>query len=248
MRPENGAAESGPLCVGGLSFDVVVKPERRSVRLVVERDAALVIETPGGVSRTALEAAVRKRLPWIYTKLAIRREQADARPAKEFVSGEGFYLLGRSYRLKIEDRHPRRVELVGDRLILRRDRVPTAADDLIAWYVEQGRALLPERAARWADRMGLSPGELRVRRLGYRWGSCSRDGRLNIHWATMQLPQSLLDYVLVHEVAHMRHHDHSPEFWRVVSRPIPDCVERRDELGRWGSRLWLPDRAASDTG
>ena len=238
---ENRRAAAECLHVADLDFHVVVKPERRGARLVVERDATLVIETPEGVTESALAAAVRRRLPWIYAKLATRTEQADARPAKEFVSGEGFLFLGRNYRLKIENRHARHVELVDDRLIMRCDRAPTGSDDLIAWYVEQGRTLLPERTASWAARMGVALSEPHVRRLGFRWGSCSRNGRLNIHWAVMQLPYPLLDYVLVHELAHVRHRDHSTEFWRTVARPIPDHAERRDELDQWGPRLWLPE-------
>jgi predicted metal-dependent hydrolase len=227
--------------VADLDFQVVIKPGRKGVRLVMERDASLVIETPEGMAPAALTEAVRRRLPWIYAKLASHEEKADARPTKEFVSGEGFLFLGRSYRLKIEDRHRRRVDLVDDRLIMRRDRVATGSDDLIAWYVEKGRTLLPERAGYWAERMGLTLTDLNVRRLGFRWGSCSRNGRLNIHWAAMQLPYRLLDYVLVHELAHLRHHDHSTEFWRTMARPIPDYAERREELDRWGARLWLPE-------
>ena len=73
---------------------------------------------------------------------------------------------------------------------------------------------------------------LRVLPLGYRWGSCTRDGKVNIHWATMQLPPDLVDYVPVHELAHLRGPDHGPEFWHLVERAMPDYSTRRDRLRR----------------
>jgi predicted metal-dependent hydrolase len=79
-----------------------------------------------------------------------------------------------------------------------------------------------------------------VQSLGFRWGSCSADGRLNIHWATMQLPPDLIDYVLVHELSHVRHPDHSPDFWRAVDRAMPGWEARRERLKRAGPDLWPP--------
>ena len=82
---------------------------------------------------------------------------------------------------------------------------------------------------------------LRVLPLGYRWGSCTSDGKVNIHWATMQLPPELVDYVLVHELAHRHYPDHSQDFWRAVERALPDYQARRVRLRHVGPGLWLPD-------
>ena len=86
---------------------------------------------------------------------------------------------------------------------------------------------LRQRIAPWAQRMGTKAAALRVMPLGYRWGSCSADGTVHFHWATMQLPPDLIDYVLVHELAHVRHPDHGTEFWRTVDRAMPGYEVRR---------------------
>jgi predicted metal-dependent hydrolase len=70
---------------------------------------------------------------------------------------------------------------------------------------------------------------------------CSPDGKVNIHWGAMQLPPDLVDYVLAHELAHLRRHDHAPAFWQIVERAMPDYEARRDRLRRTGPGLWLPD-------
>jgi predicted metal-dependent hydrolase len=88
--------------------------------------------------------------------------------------------------------------------------------------------------------MDVQVADLRVLPLGYRWGSCRPDGRVNIHWAAMQLPPDLVDYVLAHEVAHLLRPDHSSEFWRLVERAMPDYQSRRERLRRLGPDLWLP--------
>jgi predicted metal-dependent hydrolase len=109
----------------------------------------------------------------------------------------------------------------------------------LAEYRQRGTAWLPRRIRPWAERMGLRPGGLDVRDLGYRWGSLGKNDRLNIHWAAMQLPVSLLDYVIVHELAHIGQPRHTPTFWATVERALPDYDQRRTRLATTGTTLWL---------
>ncbi|MBT2487818.1 M48 family metallopeptidase [Streptomyces sp. ISL-96] len=229
-----------PLQVGGLVIDIHPVPGRTSVRVTVERDARIVATVPPGADREALESLIRTRLPWLYTKVRDREVDVEQRPCRRFFDGEGFYYLGRSYRLKTVDEAPRPVALVEGRLRLRRDCEDSASDVLVAWYAERGRQWLPQRISPWADCLEAPSADLLVRPLGYRWGSCSDRGALNIHWAVMQLPAALVDYVLVHELAHLHEPNHSPNFWRMVARALPDYESRRDRLEEWGAGVWLP--------
>ncbi|MGW3873573.1 M48 family metallopeptidase [Streptomyces sp. NPDC005055] len=237
---QRGPVRAGTLQVGRLEIDVVVVPDRSGVRLTVERDARITATVPAGIDVAQLVSAVKGRRRWIYDKLDERTDEAAIRPVKEFVTGEGFGYLGRSYRLKLVDDAPAPVGLVRGRFLMRRDRLDRAEDELIAWYRGRGRAWLPVRAEPWVQRMRAPVQDIAVRRLGYRWGSCNRDGGVNIHWAVMQLPQSLVDYVLVHELAHLHRKDHSRDFWAVVARAMPDYEVRRDALDKLGASLWLP--------
>ena len=87
--------------------------------------------------------------------------------------------------------------------------------------------------------MGLHPGDLDVRDLGYRWGSLGKNDHLKIHWAAMQLPVSLLDYVIVHELAHIGQPRHTPTFWATVERALPGYEHRKSRLATAGTVLWL---------
>jgi predicted metal-dependent hydrolase len=228
----------GVLRVGDLEIAVSVSDRRKSVRLTVERDASVTALVPPQLTRAELIKMVEGKRAWLYGKLADKRDLGAAPPAKEYISGEGFRYLGRSYRLRLVDSGE--VRLIGGRLELARG---GGARELVRWYQRVGEPWLRRRLRPWASRMGAEPAGLWVRPLGYRWGSCSLDGRLNIHWATMQLPPTLIDYVLVHELAHLQRHDHSPEFWRIVDRTLPGYEDYRERLRRAGNDLWLPEEA-----
>ena len=226
--------------VGDLDVKVKVSDRRRSIRLTVERDATVTAVIPPATDETKLAKVITARRPWLYAKLRERAALGEPRPPREYVTGEDFPYLGRSYRLLIVDQAPRPVRLNKGRLELRQDSVADAARQLTRWYRQAGEPWLSRRIVPWAARMDIEVTALRVLPLGYRWGSCTRDGKVNIHWATMQLPPDLVDYVLVHELAHVRHRDHGPEFWRLVERAMPDYPSRRDRLRHLGLDLWLP--------
>ncbi|MGV9395681.1 M48 family metallopeptidase [Streptomyces sp. NPDC003668] len=240
----NSPAE--PLHLGGLVIEIHPVPGRKNIRITVERDARIVAAVPPAADYSTLENLIRTRLPWLYSKVRSRETDAEQRPRRRFVDGEGFYYLGRSYRLRTVDEASRPVSLVDGRFRLRRDVKDSAGDALVSWYVERGRQWLPRRAAPWAVCLEAPPADLLVRPLGYRWGSCSTGGALNIHWAVMQLPIALVDYVLVHELAHMHVPNHSPEFWRVVARALPAYESLRERLEEWGAGVWLPTPPDND--
>lgn len=229
--------------VGDLEVRVRVSDRRRSLRLTVERDATVTAVAPPTMDSAELVRLIKAKRRWLYGKLAERRTLGEMRSYREYVSGEGFFYLGRSYRLLLVDEAPAPVRLIRGRLELRRDHVPDAARHLVRWYRRVGKPWLDKRLQPWAARMEAEVSELRVLPLGFRWGSCSTDGGLNIHWATMQLPPDLVDYVLAHELAHLHRRDHGAEFWRIVERAMPDCHARRDRLRRLGPDLWLPETA-----
>jgi predicted metal-dependent hydrolase len=240
MTSQATTPTSGSLRVDDLDIHVRVSERRRAVRLTVERDGSVTAVVPPGLDRLALDKAVKAKRRWLYEKLAERQALGQRRPPRQFVSGEGFPYLGRSYRLLLVDEAAVPVRLLRGRLELRRDCVDDAARHLVRWYCGAGYPWLRRRLEPWDDRMAARITNLRVLPLGYRWGSCRPDGHVNIHWAAMQLPPDLVDYVLAHEVAHLLRADHSAEFWRLVERAMPDYQARRDRLRRLGPDLWLP--------
>jgi predicted metal-dependent hydrolase len=225
--------------VGDLDVTIQVSDRRKSIRLTVERDATLVAVIPPQADLPAVIKAIETKRRWLYAKLREHASRGAARPPRQYVTGEGFWYLGRTYRLLVIDGSAA-VGLRRGRLELPRDLVPAAPDHLVRWYRRVGEAWLNRRIGPWAARLGVTATRLRVMPLGYRWGSCTSGGAVNIHWAVMQLPPDLIDYVLVHELAHLREPNHTTDFWRVVERALPDYANRRDRLDHLGPELWLP--------
>ncbi|MFV2107333.1 M48 family metallopeptidase [Micromonospora sp. LOL_015] len=225
------------MLIGDLQFEVTESPRRATVGITVDRDGSLQLHAPAGCPADALAAWAYTKRMWVYRKLAEKDLLLSARPAKEFVNGEGFAYLGRSHRLLIGDGD--RVRMERGRIVLPRTVTGQARTALIGWYRYRGRQWLPGRLRPWADRMDLHPSALDVRDLGYRWGSLGNNGRLNIHWATLQLPPSLVDYVLVHELSHVAHPQHTSAFWATVERALPDFERRKQDLLVAGAGLWL---------
>ena len=221
---------SETLQIGGLTFEVRRSPRRRTLGLTVDRDGELVIHSPEATPPPELEKWARSKLLWVHRKLAIKEELAPKRRGPEFVSGESFSYLGRSYRLSIAAHQEEPLRFDGHRFYLRRD-ARTAASDLFRdWYVSVGKEWLEKRIRLLARKTGCSPTEVEVRDLGFRWGSCSRSGLVLLNWRLLQLPVRLADYVIVHELTHLIEPHHGPAFWRALDRALPDWRDRKEEL------------------
>ena len=230
------------LTIGDLGFAVHVSVHRRTVGITVDRDGSLLLYAPAGCDPDALAAWARSKRAWVFRKLAEKDLLLSTRPTKEFVTGEGFDYLGRHYRLLLTDDDAAiPVKLARGRLRMPRAITQAAAGkaSMIRWYRARALDWLPRRITPWAERMSVQPGDLDVRDLGYRWGSLGRNDRLNLHWAAMQLPVSLVDYVIVHELAHIQQPRHTPAFWATVERAMPDYEGRKSRLAMTGATLWL---------
>lgn len=231
------------LTVAGLDFEVQLSGVRRSIGITVDRDGSLIVNAPFDCDEAELTAFAHDKRMWIYKKLAEKDLLLSQRPIKEFVSGEGFAYLGRSHRLQLTDECGDAVKLERGRLVMRRDIATSrrGGQAMINWYRARAQRWLERRVGPWAQRMGVAPSRLDVRDLGYRWGSLGKGDRINFHWATIQLPPTLVDYVIVHELAHVHEANHSPEFWIRVERALPTFESAKVELARVGSLLWLGD-------
>lgn len=228
------------LCVGDLEFLIRRSERRRTIGVGIERDGSLVIAAPNDCPVTVLEQLAVAKRPWIYTKLAERDLLVRPIREKEYVSGEGFFYFGRSYRLLLcDDPNPTAaLRLHQGRFLLRRDALALARQHFLAWYTSHGLPWLQSRAERFADRIGASPSSLAIRDVGFRWAACTPDGQISFHWRTVLLPPRIVEYVVVHELVHLCQPHHALEFWRRLERAMPDVAERKRWLAENGSRYF----------
>ncbi|WP_084435478.1 M48 family metallopeptidase [Desulfomicrobium escambiense] len=220
--------------VDDLRFALRRSARRRTMQITVERTGELILSAPPDVGIAQLRDFVTEKRFWVYTKLAEKERLQRQVPRKEFVGGEGFLYLGRSYRLKLVEDQNTPLKLANGRFALRRDAQEGAREHFIRWYSERARVWLSGRVAEYRSRMEVMPVGIKVQDLGYRWGSCGKGDWLYFHWKSILLPARIAEYVVVHEMAHLHEAHHTAAFWLRVERAMPDYAQRKAWLAEHG--------------
>ena len=222
------------------------KTERSSLGITVERNGTVTINAPRRADLHAIERFVSNKTIWIRQKLAHKNETNKEKVRRDFVSGQGFLYLGRSYRLRLvnngtgaveEKRVSTPLRLHNGYFELLESKKETAKEHFIKWYRKQTEQQLQLRIPRYDKRIGVEVKDIRVLDLGNRWASCGKKGTLNFSWRTIMAPIHVFDYILVHEMAHMIERGHTKDFWRIVSRVISDYEEHKTWLQVHGVEL-----------
>ena len=218
---------------------------RKTVAITVDAHGGVLASAPIGVSRARIEEILAKRATWI-----VRRTSALAAvpQRRQFVSGELLPYLGRAVRLLVIPGDVKRVRVSFSDVTFDLT-VPAALDReaqrsaiekaLTRWYQARAAEYLNVAVRRWVALGGYVPRAVLIRSQRQRWGSCAPDGTLRFNWRLVLAPPSLIDYVVVHELAHLRVRNHSAAFWAEVARLMPDYVLRRTRLRDLGSSLTL---------
>ncbi len=219
-----------------LDIEYRLSPRRKSIGLMVTNEGRVVVTLPRGTSKESLAQALTKHRAWIEAKVAER--QAAWSRLKE---GEA-YFLGQPLRLTAVRGAQGAVSLNGHEI---RVTLPDHADlwfRLQLWYRERALRLLKERVSHFGASMGLAPGPVELKGWKRRWGECHPDGTLKFNWRLIMCPPEVIDYVVVHELAHLKVPGHNPRFWGQVAAVLPDYAARRRWLNQAGAPflLWQP--------
>lgn len=215
------------LSISGREVPVTVIPSARRQRTVSfsVKGGAVVVRSPKRMPEDFIWSLLDRRKVWIERQLAA----AHARPALE--AGAALPFLGGVLRLDVEasrDRQRCAVKRIDDALIVR---IPENEDAQVAeatvrravsgWYRSEAARLLPQLAETLAGDTGLQPSRVLVRTQRTRWGSCAADGTVRLSWRLVMLPTELAEYVILHELTHLRHPHHREEFWRALEAVAP---------------------------
>jgi predicted metal-dependent hydrolase len=239
---ERSAVQYGRTRIG---YAIRRSPRRNTVSIAVDPEHGVLVTAPGALPVERLDHVVRGKARWIVERLR-DRALLERPSAREFVSGETFRYLGRSYRLKVVTAHEPGVALqsgwlcvaveAGRKVLERAERVRHLLAD---WYRRHARVRLPQLVDPWARRLRVQATSVLVREAPKRWGSCDARGNLRLNWRIVQAPPRLIEYVVAHELAHLLHEHHTSAFWAALGRAMPDYEERRADLRRVGaSLLW----------
>lgn len=212
------------------TFEVFTS-HRRTMTLRVRPDGSVTVDAPTRIAIEQVYAFVRSRAVWIRTHQAQVFARAAANPPRTYMTGEVWHYLGRAYTLRVETGTPPGVAMLSGEIVVRApsaNRVPAL---LRAWYKGQAisifadslRSLAPKVAA-----LGITPPDrFTIREMSSKWGSCSSKGRVTLNLKLVQLPLELIDYVIAHELCHLRELNHSPRYYALLEAVIPDWKEKR---------------------
>lgn len=232
---------------GGTAIPYAIRRSvrRKTITITVDPDRGVVLAAPWKVPVSRLDRIVHERGNWIVEKLRELEESRRMFPPHAFQSGEPFLLLGKPYPLHVVPGLPESAVTVdaGELRVsvsaeLSRDaRAAVVRASLEGWYQAQASWYLPERVKIWHERVGVPLPRVIVKTQHRRWGSCDAHGTLRLNWRVVQAPLELVDYVVVHELAHLLHRGHQREFWDAVGAVMPGYARLRDALRELGERL-----------
>lgn len=220
-----------------IEINKLVRARRRTIALIVERDGSLTVRAPKRAALQDIEQFIHEKAAWILRARA-RLSAIPEPPRKEFTDGEKFLFLGNEYELKLVS--PQRPALKFDHeFTLGNTSQPRGGVLFTSWYKNQAFQVISERVQHYAALHGFRPKQVKIGSAKTRWGSCTSTGNLNFTWRLVMAPLEVIDYVVVHELAHLRVHNHSAKFWKLVESIEPQFKTKRKWLRLNGEKLSL---------
>jgi predicted metal-dependent hydrolase len=210
--------------------------ERKSITITVERDRSVIVRAPFNTSAEMIHNLIDRKKYLIYKKINGINKYPVPKPYKEFVSGESILFLGRNYKLQIVNDNFEGVVFENNFLISRSNRI-NANNLLRNFYLKQAEEKIIPRVIRFANRLGVKYEKISILDLKYRWGSCTSKHNLNFNWRIIMAPVYVIDYIIVHELAHLIESNHTREFWNIISVQLPYYKKAKNWLKENGNLL-----------
>ena len=222
--------------IGAESFHYTLRrSDRRTLGISVLPDGGVVVSAPEAADANQIESVLRKRAFWILDKISEAVLRTPPLPPRKYVSGETHFYLGRQYRLKVDPnaRGTRREE---DRIVVGgvpADEPFRIRNRLFRWYETEGRRVFSERLTQCMRTFGQTckRPKLKIADMERRWGSYVPSSHsLVLNHVLVQVPIPLIDYVITHEMCHILHPNHGPDFNGLLARLMPDHAQRKAKL------------------
>ncbi len=219
---------------------LVERTSRRKTASIKVDEGEVIIVVPKLLERDKIDKLLASKHQWIVEKIA-QYQTASPATMREYVSGESLPYLGRNYRLKVLKGDLAPTKLLNGRITVT---VPDPSTQthyihraLTNWYKRHADKKIREKVRRYESLVGVETGVVRTKEFKSRWGSCTPYGDLEFNWVIVMAPNRVVDYVVVHELCHLIHHDHSPQFWKEVERVMPDYQDHKEWLREYGHGL-----------
>ncbi|MEI6883808.1 MAG: SprT family zinc-dependent metalloprotease [Bacteroidota bacterium] len=223
----------------GINIAIEKTGRRKTVSVFIERDGSVRVLAPLTSSDEQIESAIRSREYQIFTKLAKWKELNQGKIIRTFVNGQSFLYLGRNYRLSIVEDPPLPLRITGGHFLLDKKLLGNADKVFQHFYKEKAKAKIKERLKLISEKFQTTPTSIKVIELQNRWASWTPKNGLNFHWKCAMAPVPVIDYIIVHEMIHLKYPNHSPDFWNELDKKMPNYREYENWLKVNGVKMAL---------
>lgn len=215
------------------------RADRKRLRIVVSPELTVDIFAPRPATDEELQEAITKKAPWVARTLDKLEGYHPLPTPKNYLSGETFMYLGRQYRLKVESGFRQPAKLLGRFLhvwVEDKSDIQSVKKSVEAWYRKRAHEAMDrylEKCQVVASRHGVPKPSLVIRTMRRRWGSCSPSGRITLNTSLVKVPVQCIEYVIMHELCHLKNHNHSRVFYSLLTRCLPDWRQRKEALDKF---------------
>jgi len=221
-----------------LAYTIKRSVKRRKLTITVERDRSVVVHAPAGMSEDKIRDVVESKRQWIYVKKGHPQKYhaLPHPPGKELVSGESALYLGRQYRIEVVKSGLSEVRFA-QRFFIPAIQGEKRVEALREWFIGKAKEKIVPRVRIHARALGVDISAIKIVDNRFRWGSCTLNDNVNLNWRLIKAPMFVIDYVIVHELAHLIEANHTPRFWNVVRTQAPTMEKAKVWLKENGQLL-----------
>ncbi len=221
-----------------LEYTIIRSAKRRKLTITIERDRRVVVHAPVNTSEEKIRQVMESKRQWIWEKTHHSKKYGESPdpPGKELVNGESALYLGRNYRIDITDTASGDIEFA-QRFFVPPQIASKGPESFIGWYKNRAEEKILPRVQYHAQQLGVEYAIAKIDNSKFRWGSCTVKNNLNFNWRLIKAPMFVIDYIIVHELAHLIEANHTPRFWNIVSTQIPKMEKAKVWLNENGQVL-----------
>jgi hypothetical protein len=213
---------------------LITRTKRKKTISISVKDGNVEVKAPFNLNQNEIDAFILKKEKWIKNKILLQKSIKQP-PEKKFINGEVFKFLGKNLKLKINISDAKKTYIKNDYICLdlknnTKNKKEKIKKELQLFYRSSSERILKEKTLIESKKMNLKVKEIKVRSYKNRWGSCSSNGNISYNWKLIMAPEKIIDYVIIHELCHLIHFNHSRDYWGEVSKKLPNYRESKEWL------------------
>lgn len=219
-----------------IDYEIKRSAKRKRLTISVERDRKVIVHAPTRTSDDKVAEIIESKKAWIYEKIhhPQKYEKPPHPPGKELVNGEAVLYLGRNYKVQLTDSNDVEFE---QRFLIPKALGKGKKAVLKDWFIERAEEKILPRVAVTAKELGVEYGKASIVDNRFRWGSCTPNDNVSFNWRLIKAPMYVIDYIIVHELAHLLENNHTPRFWNIVRTKASNAEKAKAWLRENGQIL-----------